>query len=202
MVKSVGYRLQNAVERYMSTKGMARDLSGYAWEFNLFENKEANAWAMPGGKVAVYSGILPYTKTEKGLAVVMAHEIAHVIARHGNERMSQALITQMGGLALSAALSSEPQKTRELWGSVYGLGANFGILMPYSRLQETEADRLGLIFMAMAGYDPHEAVPFWQRMSSMERSRPPEFLSTHPAPETRIRQIQAAIPEAMSYYRR
>lgn len=201
-VRRVGGRLRAAVEQYMRSNGMSAELNGYSWEYNLFENKEANAWAMPGGKIAVYTGILPFTNNDAGLAVVMSHEIAHVIARHGSERMSQALISEMGGLALGAALSSKPEETRQLWGAVYGLGSSVGILMPYSRLQESEADRLGLIFMAMAGYDPHEAVPFWQRMAAKEGSRPPELLSTHPAPVTRIRNIQAAIPEAMRYYSR
>lgn len=202
MVQRVGTRLQRAVERYFIERGMGHELRGYAWEYNLFEKDEPNAWAMPGGKVAVYTGILPYTLSEAGLAVVMAHEIAHIVARHGNERMSQALLAQSGGMALDLALSKEPTKTRRLWGTVFGLTANLGILMPYSRVQESEADRLGLIFMAMAGYDPHEAVPFWQRMAAKGGSRMPAFLSTHPLPETRIRDIRAALPEAMRYYRK
>ncbi|WP_083694570.1 M48 family metallopeptidase [Chlorobium sp. KB01] len=201
-VKSVGTRLQLAVERYLRQKGMAAEVDGYAWEFKLFESKDVNAFALPGGKVVIYTGILPYTKTDAGLAVVMSHEIAHVIARHGNERMSQALISQMGGIALNEALSSQSQKTKDLWAGIYGIGTTFGFLMPYSRMQETEADHIGLIFMAMAGYDPNEAVPFWRRMAAQPGNRPLEFLSTHPVPESRIRQIQSEIPEAMRYYRK
>lgn len=201
-VRNVGTRLQLAVEGYLRQKGMAREVAGYSWEFKLFESKDVNAFALPGGKVVIYSGILPYTKNDAGLAVVMSHEIAHVIARHGNERMSQALITQMGGVALNEALASQSKKTKDLWAGVYGIGATFGFLMPYSRMQETEADHIGLIFMAMAGYDPKEAVAFWTRMTAQPGNRPLEFLSTHPAPESRIRQIQSEIPEAMSYYRK
>ena len=157
---------------------------------------------MPGGKVAIYTGILPVTKNETGLAVVLGHEISHAVAKHGDERMSQGLIAQMGGMLLSEALSSNPNKTAELFMTAYGIGAEVGILLPYSRLQESEADRLGLIFMAMAGYDPREAVDFWQRMARAKHgASPPEFLSTHPADATRIRNIQKLIPEAMAYYK-
>ncbi|NHQ60236.1 M48 family metallopeptidase [Chlorobium sp. BLA1] len=202
LVKNVGTRLQLAVEHYLRSNGMAAEVNGYLWEFKLFESKDVNAFALPGGKVVIYTGILPFTKTDAGLAVVMSHEIAHVIARHGNERMSQALISQMGGIALNEALSSQSQKTKDLWAGIYGIGTTFGFLMPYSRMQETEADHIGLIFMAMAGYDPNEAVPFWRRMAAQPGNRPLEFLSTHPAPESRIRQIQSEIPEAMRYYRK
>jgi predicted Zn-dependent protease len=158
---------------------------------------------MPGGKVVVYTGILPITKNESGLATVMGHEIAHAIARHGNERMSQALATQLGGMALSVALSSEPQQTRQLFMQAYGLGAQVGVLLPYSRLQESEADEIGLIFMAKAGYDPRKAVDFWQRMEKQSGGgAPPEFLSTHPSPKSRIEDIKEHLPEAMKYYRK
>ena len=151
----------------------------------------------------VYTGILPITKNEAGLATVMGHEIAHAVARHGNERMSQALLAQMGGLALAVALDQYPSETNQLWMAVYGMGAQVGILLPYSRLQETEADHLGLIFMAMAGYDPHQAVDFWQRMAKMKDGKaPPEFLSTHPSDEARIKKIEEFLPEAMKYYRK
>ena len=203
MVKRVGTRIQKAVEQYFQQKGLSQQLDGYAWEFNLVEDKEANAWCMPGGKVVVYTGILPITKNEAGLATVMGHEIAHAVARHGNERMSQALLTQMGGMALAVALDQQPSQTSQLWMAVYGMGAQVGILLPYSRLQETEADHLGLIFMAMAGYDPHEAVEFWQRMAEMKDGKaPPEFLSTHPSDQARIKKIKEFIPEAMKYYRK
>jgi predicted Zn-dependent protease len=202
MVKRVGFKIQSAVEIYMRQNLMSDQLSGFQWEFNLVEDENINAWALPGGKVVVYSGILPITQNDAGLAVVMGHEVAHVIARHGNERMSQGLVAQMGGVALSTALSTSPAATRELWTQVFGLGTQVGIMLPFSRLHEAEADRLGLVFMAMAGYDPHSAVGVWQRMAAGKKGgSPPEFLSTHPSDETRIRKIQALIPEAMQYYR-
>jgi len=202
-VKRVGSRIQYAVERYMSEKRMSDRLGGYKWEFNLVDDKQVNAWCMPGGKVVVYSGILPVTVDEAGLAVVMGHEIGHAIANHGGERMSQELLAQMGGMALSEAISSKPQETQKLFLGAYGLGSQVGVLLPYGRLQESEADHLGLIFMAMAGYDPREAVDFWKRMAAKKQgSAPPEFLSTHPADATRIRDIDRLIPEAMTYYRR
>ncbi len=202
MVRRVGARIQRAVEIYFRQNHMQTELSNYAWEFNLVDSKEVNAWCMPGGKVVVYTGILPITQDEAGLAVVMGHEIAHAVAKHGNERMSQGLLAQMGGIALSEALKTKPAATQQLWMAVYGLGAEFGVLMPYSRLQEHEADRLGLIFMAMAGYDPHAAVDFWQRMTAQKGGgAPPEFLSTHPSDQKRIQNIQSLIPEAMRYYK-
>jgi predicted Zn-dependent protease len=201
IVKKVGKKIQGSVETYFAQNGMSAELSGYAWEFNLVESEDLNAWCMPGGKVVVYTGILPVTRDEAGLAVVMGHEIAHAVAKHGNERMSQQLVTQMGGVALSTALEEKPDKTRQLWTAAFGLGSQVGVLLPFSRLQETEADRLGLIFMAMAGYDPHKAVDFWKRMASQkEGAAPPEFLSTHPSDETRIQKLNGLVPEAMKYY--
>ncbi|MBW2021063.1 MAG: M48 family metallopeptidase [Deltaproteobacteria bacterium] len=203
LVKRVGHRIQKAVEQYFAENNMSHELKHYAWEFNLVESSEVNAWCMPGGKVVVYTGILPITKDEAGLAVVMGHEIAHAVAKHGNERMSQALAVQMSGMALSTALAQKPEKTRQLWMSVFGLGAQFGVMLPYSRLHENEADHLGLIFMAMAGYDPNHAVKFWERMAQEKGGQaPPEFLSTHPSDKTRIRRIKALIPEVMPYYKR
>ncbi|HMM10491.1 MAG TPA: M48 family metallopeptidase [Bacteroidales bacterium] len=201
MVKRVGEKIQRAVEQYFSEKGMSKRLNGYAWEFNLVESPEANAWCMPGGKVVFYTGILPITANETGLAVVMGHEVAHAIAEHGNERMSQQLMTQFGGMALAVAMQDKPEQTQSLWMTAFGVGSQLGVLLPFSRLHESEADRLGLIFMAMAGYDPNEAVAFWQRMATMKGSQsPPEFLSTHPSDETRIEQIKKWLPEAMKYY--
>jgi len=202
LVKRVGARIQGAVERYFRTENMSDQLNGYEWSFNLIESKDANAWCMPGGRVVVYSGMLPITRTEAGLAVVMGHEIAHAVAEHGSERMSQQLLAQFGGMALSEALSSKPEQTRNAWMTAFGLGAQYGALLPFSRLQENEADHLGLIFMAMAGYNPNEALSFWQRMSQEKSgSAPPEFMSTHPSDATRISKIQNEIPEAMTYYR-
>ena len=202
MVNRVGERIARATEQFFKEQGMESEIRNYKWEFTLIEDdKVANAWCMPGGKVAVYTGILPITQNDTGLAVVMGHEISHAIAKHGNERMSQQLLAQLGAVGLSAALSSNPGATSEIFMAAYGLGANVGILLPYSRVQESEADHIGLILMAKAGYDPREAVPFWKRMNEKGGSRPPEFLSTHPAPETRIKDIEAEIPGAMKYYK-
>lgn len=203
MVRRVGERISRAVEAYLAGQNRSDLLAGYRWEFNLVKDDSVNAWAMPGGKVAVYTGILPVTRDEAGLATVMGHEVAHAVAQHGNERMSQGLLAQLGGLALGAALSQNPGYTQELFMTAYGVGTQVGVLLPYSRLQESEADRLGLIFMAMADYDPREALPFWQRMAAQSKGgAPPEFLSTHPAHGTRMEQIRNYLPEAMRYYRR
>jgi len=203
MVKRVGKKIQKAVEKYLTEKGMGDRLANYNWEFNLVESPEQNAWCMPGGKVVVYTGILPLTKNETGLAVVMGHEIAHAIAEHGNERMSHQMLVQMGGTALAAAMQSKPAQTQKMWMQVYGLGAQYGAVLPYSRLQESEADRLGLIFMSIAGYNPREAIAFWQRMSENSKGqKPPEFMSTHPADETRIAKIKEELPEALKYYKK
>jgi predicted Zn-dependent protease len=201
MVRTVGGRIKTAVEQYMTQHNLADRLAGYAWDFNLVESNDVNAWCMPGGKVVVYTGILPVTKDESGLAVVLGHEIAHAIAEHGGERMSQELIAQYGGAALSEALKSKPEQTQQLWMGVFGLGAQYGVLLPYSRTHESEADHLGLIFMAMAGYDPHVAATFWERMAASNKgSAPPEFMSTHPSDERRIAQIRELLPEALQYY--
>ena len=201
-VKHVGRNIQNAVATYFARNKMSQGLNGFAWEFNLIENKQANAWCMPGGKVMVYSGILPFTQNDTGLAVVMGHEIAHAVAKHSNERMSQALLTQLGGQTLAAALQQNSQQTQQIWMSLFGVGVQLGAVLPYSRLQESEADHLGLIFMAMAGYDPNASVEFWQRMSQNAGTNPPEFLSTHPSDENRIQKIKSQIPEAMKYYKK
>jgi predicted Zn-dependent protease len=200
LVKKVGNNIKGAVERYFSQKGLSEELKGYEWEFNLVESDEVNAWCMPGGKVVFYEGIMPVTRDEIGISVVMGHEVAHAIAEHGNERMSQGLLAQLGGVALAEAVKEEPAVTQQLWMTAYGLGAQVGVLLPFSRTQESEADRLGLIFMAMAGYDPHASVDFWQRMAALGGAAPPEFLSTHPSNETRINDIKKHLPEAMKYY--
>ena len=202
MVRRVGNRIAKAAEAFLAESGQQDKIKGYQWEFNLIQDdKTVNAWVMPGGKAAVYTGILPYTQNETGLAVVLGHEVGHALADHGNERMSEALLANMGGMALSVALSQQPQETQQLFMSVYGAGANLGFLLPYSRLHESEADRIGLTLMARAGYDPRQAIPFWERMSKQEgKSTPPEFLSTHPATATRIADIKKYIPEALPYY--
>jgi len=201
LVRDVGRRVQGAVERYFTQRGEAARLTDYRWEFNLVESPEVNAWCMPGGKVVVYSGLLPVAQNEAGLAVVVGHEIAHAIADHGGERMSQQLLAQFGGMALDTALQSKPDQTRQLWMGVYGAGAQYGVLMPFSRQQESEADRLGLVFMAMAGYDPREAVTFWTRMAAASGGqKPPEFMSTHPSDATRIADLNKLLPEALTFY--
>ena len=201
MVKDVGYRIQRSVEKYMHDNNLSHLLDGYSWEFNLVESDQVNAWCMPGGKVVVYSGILPVTKTETGLAVVMGHEIAHAIAGHGNERMSQELVRAAGGIGLSIALNEQSEDTQLIWISVYGIGTEVGAMLPYSRLHESEADRMGLIFMSMAGFNPQEAPVFWERMSKASGGqKPPEILSTHPSDQTRINNLNSWMPEAMSYY--
>ncbi|MBK9097233.1 MAG: M48 family metallopeptidase [bacterium] len=203
MVKSVGGKIKTAVERYMADNKLSNRLKGYNWEFNLVEDEQVNAWCMPGGKVVVYTGILPVTQDEVGLAVVMGHEIAHAIAEHGNERMSQQLLQQVGAVGLMVAMKDEPAQTQAIWLSVYGVGTTVGIMLPYSRTHESEADHLGLIFMAMAGYDPHAAPEFWKRMAAGKQGgSPPEFLSTHPSDQTRIEDINSWIPEAMKYYKK
>ena len=203
LVKRVGARVQNAVERYFAASGLSSHLADYKWEFNLVEDKQVNAWCMPGGKVVVYTGILPVAKGEAGLAVVMGHEIAHAIAEHGNERMSQGMLTQLGGVALSTALATQSAATQQLWMSVYGMGAQYGAILPYSRLQESEADHLGLVFMTMAGYDPNEALSFWERMASQKGGQSsPEFLSTHPSDDTRIANLRQLIPKVAAQYRK
>lgn len=202
MVKSVGARIQKAVEQYCVEYAIEDRLDGYEWEFNLVEDPNVNAWCMPGGKVVVYEGIMPIAQGETGLAVVMGHEIAHAVAKHGAERMSQGLLVQMGGIALSVALEDYPEQTKNLFLQSYGIGSQLGVLK-YSRVHENEADHLGLVFMAMAGYNPEAAVGFWERMAAgSDGVRPPEFLSTHPGYDTRIRNINDRMPEALEYYRK
>ncbi|MBS4035230.1 MAG: M48 family metallopeptidase [Ignavibacterium sp.] len=203
MVRRVGVNIQRAVETYFAQNNLSKELRGYAWDFNLIESPDVNAWCMPGGKVVIYTGILPVTQDETGLAVVMGHEIAHAIAQHGNERMSQGLLQQLGGVALSVALKDEPALTQNLFMAAYGVGTTVGVMLPFSRKHESEADRLGLIFMSMAGYNPNASVDFWTRMSAMKGgAQPPEFLSTHPSDATRIANIKKHLPEAMNYYKK
>lgn len=200
MVQRVGQRLASSVQSYLSSKGQTELISGYQWQFNLVNNNQANAWCMPGGKVVVYSGLMPLVQNEAGLAVVMGHEIAHAIARHSNERVSQQLAAQYGSQALGGLLGSNPGAASAIFNAAVGIGAQ-GLLLKYSRDQETEADQMGLIFMAMAGYNPNEAIAFWQRMSAQGGSKPPEILSTHPSDSRRINDIRRFIPTAMQYYK-
>jgi metalloendopeptidase OMA1, mitochondrial len=192
-----------AVQRVGNRIARVADTPDYEWDFKVIEDDEQiNAFALPGGKVGVYTGILPVAKTEAGLATVMAHEVAHVAARHGGERVSTGMLAQLGAIGLSAAIGGGDPLVTEAVMQAYGLGANVGVLLPFNRGQESEADRIGLIYMAKAGYDPREAVSFWQRMDEAVRgqSQPPEFLSTHPGYGTRIRNLRMWLPEAMPYY--
>lgn len=200
MVKRVGERIAKAVESYMSTAGLAKNLEGYKWEFNLVEDSTVNAWCMSGGKVVVYTGLLPLAQSEAALATVMGHEIAHAVARHGSERMSDQMLLQLGGTALSAALEQKPEQTRQIALAAYGVGSQYGVILPFSRQNEYEADYMGLIFMAMAGYDPNESIGFWEKMAQKGGSKQPEFLSTHPVDANRIARIKEKIPEAIAYY--
>lgn len=203
MVKQVGARIQKAVERYMAENNASSELQGFQWEFNLIEDpKTVNAWCMPGGKVAFYSGIMPICKNEAGVAVVMGHEVAHAVAHHARERMSQGLIANGLMGTLGAAFGQNPTLTKQIFFQAVGVGAQVGMLR-FSRQHESEADRIGLIFMAMAGYDPHEAPRFWERMASQGGGgEPPEWLSTHPSHGSRIKDLNEAIPEAMKYYKK
>ena len=201
LVKKAGKNIQAAVERFLNAnKKYKKRIAGYKWEFNLVkEDKTINAWCMPGGKVVVYTGLLPVTQNETALAVVLGHEISHAIARHGNERMSQGLLVQLGGVALSVAVSTKSKDTQNLFNQSYGSVSELGVLA-YSRKHESEADKLGLVFMAMAGYDPREAVAFWERMAKESKGGGPAILSTHPSDEKRIEDIKAFLPKAMKYY--
>ncbi len=201
MVKRVGGRIANAITAFYKNKGYTEVLEGYQWEFNLVANKEANAWCMPGGKVVVYNGLLPYTQNEAGLAVVIGHEIAHAVAQHGSERMSQALLQQLGGVALQVAIANKSAETQNLFMNAYGIGSTLGGTLPFSRKEETEADKFGLYFSAMAGYNPQEAIPLWERMAASGAAKPPEFLSSHPSDETRIKKIKENMPQALKYYK-
>lgn len=199
MVQRVGKKIASAVNKYFSDKNNLAALEGYAWEYNLVKDSAINAWCMPGGKIVVYTGILPYTLNENALAIVMGHEVSHALLQHGNKRMSESMIQQLGGVALATALSKKPAQTQDLFMKAYGVGTELGIMLPFSRSQELEADRYGLIWAAIAGYDPNEAIHFWERMQKSSSQKPPEFLSTHPSDATRIEKIKSFLPEALTY---
>lgn len=200
LVRRVGKDLKAATEVYYKSKGKAAELKNFAWEFNVIDDPNTvNAFCMPGGKVVVYTGILKVTQNEDALAVVMGHEIAHALANHGNERMSQGLVAQLGLTSLDLALSQKPAATRQLLMTAAGAGAQLGVLLPFSRKHESEADEIGLYIMAMAGYNPNEAAPFWARMSGSGGGRPPEFLSTHPDPDKRSEKLKSLVPKARAY---
>ena len=200
MVKRVGTRIANAINEYYQQKGLGSELSGYKWEFNLVDSKEVNAWCMPGGKVVVYTGLLNVTQNEAALAIVLGHEITHAVAGHGRERMSEVMLAQGIQVAGNLALSKNP-KTANIFNGIYGPAAQLGVILPNSRSQELEADHYGLIFAAMAGYNPQEAIPFWERMQKLGGSQPPVWLSDHPEDADRIAKLKELMPEALSYYK-
>ena len=200
LVKNTGGRVASAVQKFLKENGEKDRIKDFKWEFNLVDDPTVNAWCMPGGKVVVYSGIIPVTQNDAGLACVMGHEIAHAVARHGNERMSQQLVVMLGALSLDVALKEKPEQTRQIFNLAYGVGSTLGTLA-YSRKQESEADKLGMIFMAMAGYNPAEAITFWERMDAQNQQQVPEFLSTHPSNKRRIEDLKKFLPEAQKYYK-
>ncbi|MFZ4726167.1 MAG: M48 family metallopeptidase [Paludibacter sp.] len=202
LVKKVGKSMSMVVENYLKSNGLEAEIANFAWEFNLVKDTSVNAFCMPGGKVVVFEGILPITKNETGLAVVMGHEIAHAIAKHSNERMSQQMLLQYGASITDILLVDKPAATRTTINTIYGIGAQYGVMLPYSRKHEYEADRLGLIFLAMAGYNPNESISFWERMAAKGSNAPLEFMSTHPSDANRIAKLKELLPEAMQYYKK
>ena len=200
MVNNVGRKIADAVTAYFKSQGQESLLSGYSWEFNLIDDPQVNAFCMPGGKIVVYTGILPYTKDETGLAVVLGHEVGHAIAKHANERLSNQLLLDYGGAGLGAVLAGQSAATQQIGSVVWGLGSQVGVMLPFSRKQELEADYLGMILMAIAGYDPAQALPFWERMAQQGKNGS-DILSTHPSDQKRIEAIKKNIPEAMDCYK-
>lgn len=202
MVRRVGQRIANAVTSYYKGIGKPDLLEGFNWEYKLVEDKAVNAWCMPGGKIVVYTGLLPITQNEAALAVVMGHEVTHAIFQHGNERMSSGLIQSLGGVALQVAVANKPAETQNLFLGAYGAGTQVGIMLPFSRKHELEADRYGIRWAAMAGYNPREAIALWERMEKAGNGqKPPEFLSTHPAEGHRIDELNKYMAEALTYYK-
>lgn len=193
-IKYVGKNVADAVDRFMRANNMVEEANSYEWEFNLVEDKTVNAWCLPGGKVVFYTGILPICANENGIAAVMGHEVAHAFAKHGQERMSTSQLQQVGSLAV--AFGTRNSENAQLWNTAYGLGSQFGVMLPFSRTHETEADKLGLVFMIMAGYDGKEAAEVWVRMSEKSSGQGPEFTSTHPSNESRIETLRTYLPEA------
>jgi predicted Zn-dependent protease len=202
-IKRIGNKIVVAAERYLNANGYQGYLKNYQWEFNLVDDKLVNAWAMPGGKVVVYTGILPIAKNDAGLATVMGHEIAHALANHGQQRMSAGTLQQIGAVGVAVATSGKTAETQNAWMQAYGVGSQVGGMLPFSRAHESEADAIGLILMAIAGYNPDEAAPFWERMkASADGQAPPEFLSTHPSSDTRMANLTQLAPQAKAEARK
>ena len=196
-VEMVGSRIKAAAEKYLTYLGQAQYLRDYRWEYKLIDSKEVNAWCMPGGKIVVYSGILPITKNDAGLATVMGHEVSHALANHGAQRMSASQLQQLGAVGVAVATGGQSAEKQQMWQQYYGMGSQVGVMLPFSRGHETEADKIGLTLMAIAGYNPDESITFWTRMAAQSSGQaPPEFMSTHPSDATRIANLKALIPEA------
>lgn len=194
-IRRIGKNISEAVDAFMRQNGMAEEADAYGWEFNLIDDDTVNAWCMPGGKVVFYTGILPIAQNKDGIAAIMGHEVAHAFAKHGQERMTSGLVQQAGGIAVALGTSGESEQQKEVWNAVYGVGSGLGLLK-FSRLHEEEADKLGMVFMIMAGYKPEEAVGVWERMKANSDGEPPEFFSTHPSNDSRIQSLRAYLPEA------
>lgn len=203
MIKRVGQKIATAAERWLNANGHAGYLKDYQWDYNLIDQDVVNAWAMPGGKIAFYTGILPIAKSETGIAAIMGHEVVHAIANHGQQRMSAAQIQQVAGVATAVAIQNKDAKTQQIIGTAFGLGSQFGVMLPFSRSHETEADKIGLVLMAIAGYNPDEAAELWKRMKANSGGQaPPEFMSTHPSNDTRIANLTAWAPGAKAEARK
>lgn len=201
LVERVGDKLVNAINKYYTEKNMQIQLDGYTWEYHLIEENQVNAWCMPGGKIVVYTGILPLTNNEASLAIVLGHEVSHALLNHGKKRMSEQMMQQVGAHALSLLTQNKSKESQDLFLKSYGIGTEIGVMLPFSRQDELEADKYGLVFAAMAGYDPRQAIAFWERMSKQSAGqKPPEILSTHPSDEKRIEYIKAYLPEALKYF--
>ncbi len=196
-VETIGTKIKVAAEKWLAANGQSAYLNGYAWEYKLVESKDINAWCMPGGKIVVYSGILPVCKDDAGLATVMGHEVSHALANHGAQRMSAAQLQQLGAVGVAVATGSQSAEKQQMWQEYYGMGSQVGVMLPFSRSHESEADMIGLTLMAIAGYNPEQAVVFWGRMAEKSGGQaPPEFMSTHPSDATRIANLKALIPQA------
>ena len=196
-VVTVGTRIKDAAEKWLNANGYKGYLKDYQWEYKLVESKEINAWCMPGGQIVVYSGILPITKDDAGLATVLGHEVSHALANHGQQRMSAGMLQQLGAVGVAAATGGKSAETQQIAMTAYGATTSLGGMLPFSRSHESEADKIGLTLMAIAGYNPEQAVVFWSRMSAASGgNKPPEFMSTHPSDETRIANLRKLVPIA------